>query len=78
MAPAGRPVNAERFRLTLFSAGRPVQHGWWASEATARGKFRDWVGSGVADARVVLVDEATGETLDEWPQARPGVVGGAP
>jgi len=30
------------------------------------------VGSGVADARVTLVDEETGATLDEWP----GVVGG--
>lgn len=60
-------MNAERFRVTLASASRPVQHGWWGSESTARSKFRDWVGSGVADARVVLVDEATGETLDEWP-----------
>lgn len=64
----------ERFHVTLTSAGRPVMRGWWGSEATARGKFRDWVGRGAADARVVLVDEATGETLDEWP----GVVGGQP
>lgn len=61
-----------RFHVTLFSAGRPIQHGWWGDEATARGKFRDWVGGGVADARVVLVDEDTGETLDSWP----AVVGG--
>lgn len=53
-------------------------HGWWPLESTARGKFRDWVGSGVADARVVLVDEESGETLAEWPEEkRPGVVGGA-
>lgn len=67
MSPAGRPVSSGRFHVTLFSAGRPIQHGWWPLESTARGKFRDWVGSGVADARVTLVDEATGETLDEWP-----------
>jgi hypothetical protein len=42
-------------------------HGWWGSEATARRKFTAWVGSGVADARVVLVDEETGVTLEEWP-----------
>jgi len=41
--------------------------GWWESEVVARAKFRDWVGSGVADARVTLVDETTGLTLDEWP-----------
>lgn len=57
-----------RFHVTLFSAGRPVQHGWWPLEATARRKFRDWVGSGVKDARVRLVDEVTGETLAEWPE----------
>ena len=65
-------MTADRFHLTLATAGRPVMHGWWPSESTARGKFRDWVGLGVADARVLLVDEAMGETLDEWP----GVVGG--
>jgi hypothetical protein len=67
MAPASQPVNAERFRVTLASAGRPVQHGWWGSEATARSKFRDWVGSGVADARVVLVDEEAHRVLASWP-----------
>ena len=64
-------MNPSRFHLTLFSAGRVVQHGWWGDESTARGKFRDWVGSGVRDARVTLVDEETGTVLDEWP----GVVG---
>jgi hypothetical protein len=71
-------VNPSRFHLTLASAGRPVMRGWWPLEATARDKFRDWVGSGVADARVLLVDEEAGETLDEWPEARPGVVGAGP
>ena len=46
-------------------------------ESTARDKFTRWVGSGVADVRVTLVDEETGETLDERPErSRPGVVGG--
>lgn len=39
-----------------------------AGGSNGRGKFRDWVGAGVADARVLLVDEETGETLDEWPK----------
>jgi hypothetical protein len=67
MEPAGRPVNPSRYHVTLFSAGRPVQHGWWGEESTARGKFRDWVGSGVADARVTLVDEEIGAVLTAWP-----------
>lgn len=58
------------FHLTLTCAGRPVMHGWWGSEATARGKFRDWIGSygSLTGAHVVLVDEEAGETLDEWPE----------
>jgi hypothetical protein len=60
--------DPSRFHLTLYSAGRPIQHGWWPLESTARDKFTRWVGSGVADARVVLVDEATGETLAVWPE----------
>jgi acyl-coenzyme A synthetase/AMP-(fatty) acid ligase len=62
-------VNPERFHLTLSSAGRPVVHGWWASEVTARGKFRDWIGAhgALPGARVTLVDEETGETLTTWP-----------
>lgn len=60
-------ADPSRYHVTLFSAGRPVQHGWWSEESTARRKFRDWVGSGVRDARVLLVDKATGETLAEWP-----------
>ncbi|MET9909650.1 hypothetical protein ABZZ74_23095 [Streptomyces sp. NPDC006476] len=70
-------TDPHRFHVTLASAGRPVMSGWWGSESTARDKFRDWVGSGVADARVALVDEVTGETLAQWPErSRPGVVGG--
>jgi len=61
--------DPERYHLTLSAAGRPVMHGWWPLEATARGKFRDWIGEhgSLPDARVVLVDEETGETLAEWP-----------
>ena len=61
-------ADPSRYHVALYSAGRPVQHGWWGEESTARGKFRDWVGAGVAGARVLLVDEETGGTLDEWPK----------
>jgi hypothetical protein len=68
-----------RFHLTLTADGRRVAQGWWGSEATARDKFTEWVGSGVPDARVTLVDEETGAVLTSWSdEARPGVVGGAP
>jgi hypothetical protein len=60
--------NPERYHLTLTSADRPVAQGWWGSEAVARAKFTEWVGGGVADARVTLVDEETGETLTTWPE----------
>ena len=59
----------DRFHVTLSSAGRLVQHGWWESEATARGKLVSWIGEwGTVDgARVTLVDEETGAVLTEWP-----------
>lgn len=65
-----------RYHLILTAAGRPMQHGWWGSEAAARSKFTRWIGEhgSIDGARVTLVDEETGETLDEWP----GVVSGAP
>lgn len=65
--------DPSRFHLTLTSAGRPVMHGWWLLEATARGKFVSWIGGygGLPDARVALVDQETGTLLDVWP----GVVG---
>lgn len=58
-----------RYHLLLTAAGRPVAHGWWGSEAVARGKFRDWIGEhgGMPGARVTLVDEGTGEKLASWP-----------
>ena len=68
-------MNPERYHLTLFAGGRPIAHGWWADEAAARAKFREWVGDwGKPGARVVLVDEETGETLAQWPSV---VSGGA-
>ena len=62
-------MNPDRFHLTLTSAGRPVMHGWWAQEATARDLLPVWVGSwgSVPDARVTLVDEETGSVLTTWP-----------
>jgi hypothetical protein len=58
----------DRYHLTLTAAGRPVMHGWWAKESTARRQFRSWVGEhGLPGARIVLVDEATGDVLESWP-----------
>jgi hypothetical protein len=60
-------VTADRYHLTLFSGDRPAQQGWWADRATAERKFTAWVGSEVADARVVLVDTADGTVIHRWP-----------
>ncbi|MFI6032933.1 hypothetical protein ACIBBD_01885 [Streptomyces sp. NPDC051315] len=62
-------MSPSRFHLLLTSAGRPVQHGWWESEATARRKFSSWIGEygNLPDARVTLTDEATGTLLTTWP-----------
>lgn len=63
-----------RFHLLLTVDGRPTQHGWWGSEATARRKLKTWVKEqGHPGARITLADEETGEQLDEWP----AVVSGA-
>ncbi|MFJ2697400.1 hypothetical protein ACIO5Z_14400 [Streptomyces rochei] len=58
-----------RYRVTVTVEGRPLMHGWWGSEATARRKFAAWVGEHGSrpGARVTLTDEETGETLTEWP-----------
>jgi hypothetical protein len=62
-------MRPDRYHLLLASAGRPVQHGWWAREETARAKFTRWVGEygALPDARVTLTDEETSETLTTWP-----------
>ncbi|MFE6429397.1 hypothetical protein ACFVOB_28550 [Streptomyces rochei] len=58
-----------RYRVTVTVQSRPLMHGWWGSEATARRKFTTWVGEHGSrpSARVTLTDEETGETLTEWP-----------
>lgn len=62
-------MDDQRYHLTLFAGAEPVMHGWWGKRATAERKFRRWIGEhgSVDGARVVLVDEETGETLTTWP-----------
>jgi hypothetical protein len=61
-------TDTGRYHLTLTADGQPVMHGWWAKESTARRQFRSWVGEhGQPDARIVLVDEETGDELESWP-----------
>jgi hypothetical protein len=60
-----------RFHLSLTSASGPAAQGWWDSEATARDKFKQWVGEwGRPGARLTLADELTGETLTAWPDSK--------
>lgn len=66
-------TNPDRYHLLLAVGGRPVQHGWWDSEATARRKLTRWIGDwGRPGARITLTDEQTGTELTAWP----GIVGG--
>jgi hypothetical protein len=62
-------VNPDRYHLTLTANGRPMMHGWWAREATARSQVAVWVGSWgeLPGARITLRDEETGATLTTWP-----------
>ncbi|MFJ7147097.1 hypothetical protein ACIQVT_02695 [Streptomyces sp. NPDC100445] len=62
-----------RYHLRLRSGGRPVQHGWWDREETARDKYRRWIGEygGMPGASVTLTDEETGDVLATWPDAAP-------
>ena len=62
-------MNPDRYHLTLSSADRPVMHGWWPLESTARDQLPVWARSwgGLPDARITLVDEVTGETMTTWP-----------
>ncbi|MET9445456.1 hypothetical protein [Streptomyces sp. NPDC006610] len=60
--------DPSRYYVLLTIDGRPVLHGWWGSEATARSKVSGLIGDyGRPGVRVTLTDEATGETLTEWP-----------
>ncbi|MFF5861038.1 hypothetical protein ACFY8B_36510 [Streptomyces sp. NPDC012751] len=62
-------TGSGRYHLLLAAGGRPVLHGWWGQEETARDKFRRWIGEcgSMPGARVTLTDETTGETLASWP-----------
>nr|BAK19868.1 hypothetical protein [Streptomyces rochei] len=64
-----RMAGMGRYHLLLATGVRPVQQGWWGSEAVARDKFRRWIGEygGMPGARLVLTDEETGEVLADWP-----------
>lgn len=44
--------------------------GWWADEAVARDKFRDWIGShrDLVEPRFTLTDENDGTLLTSWPE----------
>ncbi|AYC43276.1 hypothetical protein [Streptomyces griseorubiginosus] len=69
--------DPQRFHLTVSSSGRPVMHGWWSREATARDKFRDWIGAyGGMPAAHLLLAERTGDDerpVESWPvDAPPG------
>lgn len=64
-----------RYHLQLTTGGRPVVHGWWGSEATARRKMASWIGDwGQPGTRVTLTDEETGEQLAAWPDEDGGTV----
>jgi len=63
-------MSDQRYHLLLTLDGQPAMHGWWASEATARLQFREWVGErGRPGTRITLADEKTGDVLDAWPAA---------
>jgi hypothetical protein len=56
-----------RYHLLLTADGRPAQHGWWDSEATARRKLASWIGDwGRPGVRITLTDEETGAELTTW------------
>jgi hypothetical protein len=60
----------DRYHLLLTLDGRPAMHGWWSEEATARRQFASWKRERgeMPGARITLVDEETGETLETWPE----------
>ncbi|WP_141203518.1 hypothetical protein [Streptomyces griseorubiginosus] len=67
--------DPQRFHLTVSSGGRPVMHGWWSREATARDKFRDWIGAygAMPAARLLLVERSGHDErlVESWPMDAP-------
>ncbi|MGX1116379.1 hypothetical protein RKD37_001742 [Streptomyces ambofaciens] len=64
-------MTAGRYRVTVTTDGQPLLRGWWTDETVARRKYTSWIGEHGSrpGARVILVDEETGKTLTEWPDA---------
>ncbi|MFG3205308.1 hypothetical protein [Streptomyces sp. NPDC048192] len=65
-------TSAGRYHLLLTTGGRPVQHGWWESAATARDKFGRWIDEygSMPEPRVTVTDEKTGKLLTSWPDGQ--------
>ncbi|MEW2623664.1 hypothetical protein [Streptomyces sp. NPDC048106] len=65
-------ADPNRYHLLLATGVRPVQHGWWGSEAIARDKYRRWIGEygDMPGARLILTDEETSDVLAAWPDHR--------
>lgn len=67
----GNAPDPQRFHLTVSATGRPVMQGWWSREATARDKFRDWIGAyGRMRGAHVALTECVGadeRLLENWP-----------
>lgn len=63
-------MDDQRYHLTLTTEGKPVMHGWWGDLATAKRKYRSWIGehSNVDGARVTLIDEQEQRVLASWPE----------
>ncbi|MFG2603199.1 hypothetical protein ACGFT2_06595 [Streptomyces sp. NPDC048514] len=63
-------TTAGRFHVLLAAEDRPVLHGWWNREATARGTFRRGIGvyGDMAGARIILADDETTQVLAAWPE----------
>ncbi|MDI1456487.1 hypothetical protein NHG22_22100 [Streptomyces sp. ATE26] len=62
-------TSPDRYYLLLVGDGRPVQRGWWGSEAVARRRFCIWIGElgSLPGARITLSDEETAATVTTWP-----------
>ncbi|MGW2425607.1 hypothetical protein ACWC0C_41295 [Streptomyces sp. NPDC001709] len=65
-------TSAGRYHLLLTADDRPVQHGWWNREKTARDKFQRWIDEhgSLPAARVTLTDEEIADVLADWPDRR--------